>query len=372
VNDEPTHKPQIFIRDYDAMRSQLEVWLQPRLPGATVSNLVIPSSNGVSSETVLFDIDAANAHRPHQVVARIAPDPRTDPLFPRYDMERQFRTMAIVAQNTAIPVPKLLWLEVDPTPVGAPFFVMERVEGLIPPDVMPYTFGDNWFYDAARSNQEIVEERSIEVLAQLHELSVDGPAGFLADDDQRGTYLRRHVREQQDYYSWVVSDGMRSPLLERGFEWLDEHWPRAENEPVFNWGDARIGNMIFREFEPVAVLDWEMASLGPRELDLSWMIYMHRFFQDLALDFGLQGMTDAFARDVVAARYEGITGYKPRDLDFYIVYAALRHAIMTFRIAKRQARFDGSEMPEDLDQAILYRDHLRDMLDGTYWAGIRH
>jgi aminoglycoside phosphotransferase (APT) family kinase protein len=368
--DKSVQKPQIFARDYDAMRAQLEVWLRDRLPGATVSKLIIPPSNGVSSETVLFDIDARGVDVPKQVVARIAPDPQTDPLFPRYDMERQFRTMTMVAENSTVPVPNLLWLEVDSAPIGAPFIVMERVDGLIPPDVMPYTFGDNWFYDAARSDQELVEQRSIEVLAQLHKLSVDGPAAFLADTDQTGTSLRRHVEEQRNYYSWVISDGMRSPLVERGFEWLDEHWPSVESDSVFNWGDARIGNMIFKDFEPVAVLDWEMASLGPRELDLSWMIYMHRFFQDLALDFGLPGMTDSFARDVLTARYEGITGYTPRDLDFYIVYAALRHAIMTFRIAKRQARFDGTGMPEDPDQAILYREHLSDMLDGSYWTGI--
>ena len=62
---------------------------------------------------------------------------------------------------------------------------------------------------------------------------------------------------------------------------------------MVSWGDARIGNIIYRDFEPVAVLDWEMAGLGPPALDLGWMIYLHRFFQDLAEQMGMKGMPES-------------------------------------------------------------------------------
>ena len=84
------------------------------------------------------------------------------------------------------------------------------------------------------------------------------------------------------------------PLIERTFDWLDAHAPRRLR-PVFNWGDSRIGNMLWRDFEPVAVLDWEMATVGPREIDLAWMIFLHAFFQDLA----------AALRDARPARLHG-------------------------------------------------------------------
>ena len=54
---------------------------------------------------------------------------------------------------------------------------------------------------------------------------------------------------------------------------------------MLNWGDARIGNMLYVDFEPVAVLDWEMATVGPREVDLAWMIFLDTFFDDLAERF---------------------------------------------------------------------------------------
>jgi aminoglycoside phosphotransferase (APT) family kinase protein len=370
--DQPDYvvdRPQTSTRDYEVLRSQLEAWLQERLPGAKISELTVPSSNGMSSETVLFDVDVPGEVS-RNLVARIAPDPAADPVFQNYDMELQFRTMEMVKEHTDVPVPIVHWLETDPRAIGAPFFVMERIEGVVPPDVMPYTFGDNWFFDASPEQQELLERRAIGVLALLHELSPEGPASFLVPSEDERSALRRHVDEQRDYYEWVARDGKRSPLIELGFEWLDDHWPAREGDPVFSWGDARIGNMMFEDFAPVAVLDWEMASVGPREIDLGWMIYIHRFFQDLVEDLGMPGLPHVLRRTAVAAHYEQLTGYTPRDLDFFTLYAALRHGIVMFRIARRQATFGESQMPENPDEAILHHVHLRNMIEGDYWGKV--
>jgi aminoglycoside phosphotransferase (APT) family kinase protein len=364
-------RPQTSTRDYDVLRGQLETWLQDRLHGSRISELTVPSSNGMSSETVLLDVEVPGEQGPRRLVARIAPDPAADPVFPRYDMELQFRTMEMVKRHTEVPVPTVLWLETDAAAIGAPFFVMERIDGVVPPDVMPYTFGDNWFFDASLDEQQRLETRAVEVLVALHELSPDGPAGFLVPSGDDRSALRRHVDEQMQYYEWVAADGTRSPLIERGFEWLEEHWPQVEGDAVFSWGDSRIGNMMFEDFSPVAVLDWEMASVGPREIDIGWMIYIHRFFQDLVEDLGLPGLPHVLRRDAVADTYERLSGYAPRDFEFFTAYAALRHGIVMFRIARRQATFGEAEMPEDPDQAILHHVHLRNMIEGTYWSNVK-
>jgi len=366
-----SERPQTSTRDYDQLRAQLEAWLQERVPGATVSELIVPESNGMSSETVLFDLTVPGQSEPRGLVARIAPDPEADPVFPTYDMERQFRTMQMVAEHTEVPVPTVLWLENGTEVIGAPFFVMERVDGIVPPDVLPYTFGDNWFFEAELADQQRLERTAVEALAALHALTADGPAAFLAGPDDGGSHLRHHVREQRAYYDWVAADGVRSPLIEQGFEWLEEHWPDNEDDAVFSWGDARVGNMMFEDFTPVAVLDWEMASVGPREIDLGWMIYIHRFFQDLVEDLGLPGMPHILRRDTVADLYQSLTGYHPRNLDFYTAYAALRHGIVMFRITRRAIRFGEAEMPDDPDHAILHHAHLARMLDGVYWGEVK-
>jgi aminoglycoside phosphotransferase (APT) family kinase protein len=364
-------RPQTSTRDYDQLRAQLQAWVGERVPGSTVSALVVPESNGMSSETVLFDLVVPGEAEPRALVARIAPDPGADPVFMTYDMERQFLTMQMVAEHTKVPVPTVLWLETGTEAIGVPFFVMERVEGIVPPDVLPYTFGDNWFFEAEVADQQRLERQAVEVLAALHELTADGPAGFLAGPDDGRSHLRRHVDEQREYYDWVAADGIRSPLIERGFEWLEEHWPSNEDDPVFSWGDARVGNMMFQDFTPVAVLDWEMAAVGPREIDIGWMIYIHRFFQDLVEDIGLPGMPHILRRPTVAGLYQEASGYTPRDLDFYTAYAALRHGIVMFRITRRSVRFGEAVMPDDPDLAILHHAHLARMIEGVYWDEVR-
>jgi aminoglycoside phosphotransferase (APT) family kinase protein len=368
IDAEPSSgRPTTSTRDYEKLRLQLQAWLEGRLPGVTVSELVVPESNGMSSETVLFSITTTDQAEPRRLVARIAPDPAADPVFQTYDMERQFLTMQMVAEHTNVPIPEVLWLETSNDAIGVPFFIMERVDGIVPPDVLPYTFGDNWFFEAELSDQQRLEHKAIEVVADLHELSAYGPAAFLAEEDDGESHLRHHVRGQRAYYDWVSADGVRSPLIERGFEWLEENWPKHEGGDVFSWGDARIGNMMFEDFTPVAVLDWEMAALGPREIDLGWMIYIHRFFQDLVEDLGMPGMPHILTRDTVARTYEHLTGYAPSNLDFYTAYAALRHGIVMFRITRRSIHFGEAEMPADPDHAILHHAHLRRMLDGEYW-----
>jgi aminoglycoside phosphotransferase (APT) family kinase protein len=372
---EPTSmdRPTTSTRDYDQLRGQLETWLDQHVPGATVSDLIVPESNGMSSETVLFDVTVPGEPGPRELVARIAPDPGADPVFRVYDMERQFKTMQMVADHTDVPIPKVLWLETGTEAIGVPFFVMERIHGIVPPDVAPYTFGDNWFFDADLKDQQRLERQAVEVLAALHQLNADGAAAFLAGPNDGESHLRHHVREQRTYYDWVAADGVRSPLIERGFEWLEEHWPEdvsVADDAIFSWGDARVGNMMFEDFTPVAVLDWEMAAIGPREIDIGWMIYIHRFFQDLTEDFELPGMPHILRRETVAAIYEAASGYTPKDLDFYTAYAALRHGIVMFRIKRRSIRFGEAVMPDDPDEAILHHAHLRRILDGVYWEHV--
>lgn len=80
--------------------------------------------------------------------------------------------------------------------------------------------------------------------------------------------------------------------MEHALAWLEDNFPDdvAATPPVLAWGDARIGNVLYRDFRPVAVLDWEMAAVGPRELDVAWMIFAHMVFQELA---GLAGFPSA-------------------------------------------------------------------------------
>ncbi|MEU6659484.1 phosphotransferase family protein [Streptomyces sp. NPDC046821] len=357
-------RPRTSTRDPEEVARRLTSWLDARLPGAKAVNVTVPESNGMSSETLLFDIE--HPEPPVRACAlRLAADPSAYTIFPVYDLPRQYRTMRLAAERGGLPVPRLLWLEEDEGPLGAPFFVMERVDGRVPPDVMPYTYEGNWLHAATDGERARVEESTVGLLARLHDGVPAAEAQFLAAPGS-GSALRRHVDAQRAYYDWVVDGLAPSPLIESAFDRLAELWPADEGEPVLNWGDARIGNIIFDGFEPAAVLDWEMASLAPREVDLGWTVSLHRFFQDLTESFGQAGLPGFLRRENIERRYAELTGHTPRDMDFHTLYAALRHAIVMLRVAYRQAYFGEVAVPDDPDTLILHHASLRAMVQGSY------
>lgn len=360
-------RPKTNTRDLAATRAALESWLAAKVGDVTVSELQAPPTNGMSSETILFDATWGGSTT--GLVGRIPPDPANKPVFPTYDLPGQFRTMSLVRELSPVPVPEPLWLEDDPAVLGQPFFVMRRVDGVVPPDVMPYPFGDNWLFDGTGEERRRLQDASVRVLADLHAIpDAERHFAYLHDGVDGATPLRRHFRKELlDYYAWA-SQETRSPLVERCLAWLQDNWPADEGDTVFSWGDARIGNVLYRDFEPVAVLDWEMASLGPREIDVAWFQYLHLFFQDLAAGYGLPGLPDFMRRDDVIDAYQARTGYRCRDMDWYGMLAATRHGVVSLRTGIRGVQFGQQPMPDDVDDLIMHRSTLEQMLDGTYWG----
>lgn len=342
-------------RDLAELRERATAWLRAKVgASASVSEMSRPAENGLSSETLFFT--ATWDGRSTRCVARLAPAQEAVPVFPSYDLRTQFELMRLAREKAGIPAPRALWFEPDPAPLGTPFLVMERVDGEVPPDVMPYTFG-GWLYDASPADRRRLQDASVGILAALHrtvftpaELAPLGPAG-----------LRAHVEAQRAYYEWAHGT-YRIPLLERAFDHLEAHWPKEPGPDVLSWGDARIGNIIYRDFMPAAVLDWEMAAVGPPELDVSWMIFLHRFFQDLTVGGGLPGMPGFMRSADVCRTYRELTGYEPRDLDFYELYAALRHGIVMARVWRRRIHFGEQAMPDDPDDLVLHRATIERLL----------
>lgn len=172
-------RPRTTTRDPEELAQRLTAWLAGRLPGAKAVDVRVPASNGLSSETLLFDIE--HPEPPVRACAlRLAADPAAYTVFPVYDLPRQYRTMRLVADRTDVPVPRVQWLEEDPGPLGAPFFVMERVEGRVPPDVMPYTYEGNWLHAASDVERAGLEHASVGLLARLHDQVPVREADFLA------------------------------------------------------------------------------------------------------------------------------------------------------------------------------------------------
>jgi aminoglycoside phosphotransferase (APT) family kinase protein len=322
-------------RDLDLIRRRLTTWLATKLPGATeleVGALAFPGNTGFSNDTLLFDLAWREAHQQRTLgcVARLEPGGMT--VFPEYDLGRQFRIMEVLGR-AGIPVPTVRWLERDPSVLGAPFYVMDRVDGRIPSDTPPYHIA-GWMTEIDTAERAAIWWSGLEVLARIHRLDAAAIGlGFLAPQGAGETSLDRQLDEYERYLAWA-SPARPHALCERALAWLRAHRPPPPHPIGLCWGDARLGNMIFRDGRCAAVLDWEMAVLGDPEQDFAWWLYFDRHHSEGCdaprLD-GLPGRAESIRR------YEEWTGRPVRHLDYYEIFAAFRFAAIMIRVAQQLA-----------------------------------
>lgn len=362
-------------RDVSVLPTVLSQWLSTVLPSEARPEVTLEGgvdSTGMSSETLIVTARWRQEDKPvtAKLVARVAPTVGDVPVFPAYRLDHQFDVIRRVGELTNIPVPRVRWIEATGAVLGSPFFVMDYVDGRVPPDVMPYTFGNNWFADAPAERQRELQDATIAVLATLHSIpNAQNTFAFLAGESTRdhteNTALQRHFNWVRSWYEFAAADIGPSALLERTFEWLQVRWPHevAARETVLLWGDARIGNVLYRDFRPVAVLDWEMVALGPRELDVAWMIFAHMVFQELAGLARLPGLPQVLREADVRARYAQLTGVELGDLHWFYVYSALMWACVFMRTGARRVHF--GEMPKpDTPDSLFYHAALLKRLIG--------
>jgi aminoglycoside phosphotransferase (APT) family kinase protein len=351
--------------------SVMSGWLSMVLPGGVVPEVTVESgvdANGMSSETIILTVRWEQDGEPieQRMVARVAPTDDDVPVFPSYRLDHQFEVIRLVAEKTDVPVPRVRWLEPTGRVLGRPFFLMDYVEGVVPPDVMPYTFGGNWLFDAPAESQRQLQDATVEVIAKLHSIpDAASSFSFLSDSPAGQNALRRHFAWVRSWYDFAVPDIGRSPLLERAFAWLEANWPdaAAAAEPVLLWGDARVGNVLYADFRPVAVLDWEMTALGPRELDVAWLIFAHMVFQELAGLANLPGLPDVLRENDVRETYRRLTGVEVGDLHWFYVYSGVMWACVFMRTGARRVHFGETEKPDD-PESLFYHAALLKRLIG--------
>lgn len=325
-------------RDRELTRATLQDWLRGKLPAARnveVSGVQVPASNGFSAETLMFDAtwqEPGGGSRKDRLVAKVAPTGFQ--IFPEPRFAEQFRLLQILA-GTTIPVPAVHWHEPDPGVLGAPFYVMTRVDGDVPTDMPPYHTG-GWLTEVSPAERERIWWAGVGVLTQVHELDV-GTLG-LEFVDQAGfgpTGLRQRLAYYEHYLNWAYEGSV--PVAQAALRWLQEHRPAETRPPVLLWGDSRIGNIIFSGGQAAAVLDWEMATLGQPEEDLAWFLLLDRHHSEGVGVQRLPGFPDAAS---TIARYEQLSGRSLTDMDYYEVLSAMKFAVVMARIGQLFINYD--------------------------------
>ncbi|QBI18178.1 phosphotransferase family protein [Egibacter rhizosphaerae] len=300
-------------------RESVQAWLDRHVPELGGGSLEVEKiGRGRSNLTFRLTREAGHAVLRRPPMGEI---PET-----AHDMLREHRVLAALA-DTEVRCPRPLAVCEDPAVIGVPFYVMEEVPGRVIREEAP----DELDEPARRR----VGERLVDALAELHR--VDYRAAGLGDLGRPDGYTARQVRRWSK--QWEVMATRELPDVEAVGDWLATNVP-ADGPSAIVHGDFKLDNVVVSdppEPDVVAILDWEMATLGDPLADLGYLLVFWPQPGEGHLA-GLPQPTTAPGfptRQELVERYEAATGLATRELTFYRTLALWKLAVLTEGLYKR-------------------------------------
>ena len=317
MQDEARNQQQAAAIEFEPAR--LDAFLRDNLSGLAGEMKLERIAGGQSNPT--FFVSYAN----RRLVLRKKPP--GDLLPGAHAVERECRIIKALADSD-VPVPPVALFEAGSDVVGTPFFVMERVEGRV--------FHDTSLAAARPEDRRAMYWSMAETLAALHD--VDWQALGLADYGRAGSYFTRQVARWSKQFR--DTQWREIPDLDRLIEWLPQNIPPSDETTICH-GDFRIGNLMFHPTEPrvVAVLDWELSTLGHPLADvayssLPWHTRPDEYGGILGVDVAalqLPSESEYVAHYYAARR----TPIPSRATPFHLIFSMFRFAVILEGIAVR-------------------------------------
>ena len=251
--------------------------------------------------------------------------PPYGPLLPTaHDVAREYRVLSAL-RHTNVPVPEPVLLCEDPSVIGAPFYLMRRVDGIVIRAKLPPAFQAD-VADRAGLGLELIDR-----LADLH--AVDWQQVGLADFGKPSGYLERQLRRWSGQLD--ASRTRPTPDLDSVTAWLKEHLPESGPATIVH-GDYRLDNALYANEPPariLAILDWEMATIGDPLADLGYLLSFWREPSDPEPDFrndawDLMVLPGFSTRAQLVDRYAERTGRHMAHVPFYVALAIWKLAIL--------------------------------------------
>lgn len=230
-----------------------------RLSNVRGSESNVGSSSGILVFTAEYN-DVRTGPIARDLVLRYDPQSENR-LFLKYDLAEQFRLQKAL-QGSGIPVAKPYWLDATGEDIGMPGFIMERIEGICPNQS---AFTSGLLAQASPEDRAAMLDDLMRTMAALH--NIDWAARGLSDlmmDAEGATPVARIINMRWKTWEWIGTPEFERLAPVR--KWLLENEP--ETRVVLTHGDSSLGNYMFRDNKVVAVLDWELSSLGAAELDI--------------------------------------------------------------------------------------------------------
>jgi aminoglycoside phosphotransferase (APT) family kinase protein len=244
-----------------------------------------------------------------------------------HDMTREHRVLSAL-HGTAVPVPRPLLLCTDPDVLGAPFYVMERVDGVIARDRLPDGY-------APPERRPAMTDALVDVLAGLHDVDpvAVGLAGFGRPDGYLDRQLRRWAGEWQ-----ALRTGDDLPGVDALAAELVAKVPREPSGPVVH-GDYRLDNVVLDPADPTrvaAVLDWEMSTLGDPLADLGLLLVYWQPAPGTVVTPSVTSLPGFPARSALVARYASRRDVDLAALPWYVALGCFKLAVVVAGIVARQ------------------------------------
>lgn len=307
----------------------LSRWLEQTVPGFA-GPLSIEQFKGGQSNPTYKLVTPQRCY-----VMRSKPGPVAKLLPSAHAIEREFTVMRAL-ETSAVPVPKMLALCEDESVIGRAFYIMEFIEGRV--------LWDQSLPGMSSAERGAIYQEMNRVIAALH--SVDFKAAGLADYGKPGNYFERQIGRWSKQYQASITQPIEA--MERLIEWLPQHIPasaRDEREVSIVHGDFRLDNLVFHPTEPrvLAVLDWELSTLGHPLADfsyhcMSWHIVNSGVARGIAgKDLAALGIPDELSYVKLYCERTGRSDVAAvmGDWNFYLAYNLFRIAAILQGIAKR-------------------------------------
>lgn len=249
-----------------------------------------------------------------------------------HDMSREHRILSRL-HHVWPKVPRPIAFTDDDSILGAPFYVMERVPGVILRAKTPSGL------DLGPDRMRALSEALVDTLVEIHAVDLD--AAGLRDLGKPQGYIERQVRGWTERYRKAQTDEI--PELDEVARWLAEHMP-AESGGTLIHNDFKYDNVVLAPdlSRVVAVLDWEMATLGDPLMDLGCTLGYWIESSDpplmQAMRFGPTNLPGSLTRMEIVRRYEHKSGREVRDLPFYFTFALMKLAVVAQQLYQRYAK----------------------------------
>jgi len=310
----------------DLNAAALQAWMREHVAGFSGAIRITRFQGGQSNPTYQLQTPTQN-----YVLRR---QPFGELLKGAHAVDREARVMTALGQ-AGFPVPQVYGVCTDNRVIGSWFYVMEMVQGRI--------FWNSSFADVPREERRHYMDAMNATLAQLH--GVDYQAIGLGDYGKPGGYVARQVARWSKQYLDDTLAG-RHPAMDKLVQWLGENVPPDDRVSITH-GDFRVDNMVFHPTQArvIAVLDWELSTLGDTLADFAYHVMMFRMPPDIVgglagLDLQEAGLpteqeyVDAYCRRTGRDRID--------NLNFYIVFNMFRFAAILHGVKGRALRGNAS------------------------------